>query len=128
MGGAGRVRPDDQKLSIYPGSLTTLADGRIVHAWNTWYQPEKGEKSRFVQFSISADDGIPGRSRRACRRTRTAESVIRHPYRRTLGSEWLFPLMDRTLIYNPKTGDVKPFGDGRNHGLVPSSGRRKEPS
>src|SRR5262245_48064398 len=28
--------PGTEKLSIYPGSLTTLGDGRIVHAWNTW--------------------------------------------------------------------------------------------
>jgi len=49
-----------EKLSLYPGSLTALKDGRIVHAWNTWYVDEgkdKKEKSRFVQFSISSDDG-----------------------------------------------------------------------
>ena len=26
-----------ENLSIYPGSLTTLGDGRIIHIWNTWY-------------------------------------------------------------------------------------------
>ena len=44
------------KVSINLSSLTTLADGRILHAWNTWYHPEKGEKSRFVQYSISTDE------------------------------------------------------------------------
>src|SRR5438128_771089 len=28
------------KQSIYPGSLTALKDGRIVHAWNVWYPGE----------------------------------------------------------------------------------------
>ena len=47
--------PHTEKLSIYPGSLTALSDGRVVHAWNTWYADAgaKGGKSRFVQFSIS---------------------------------------------------------------------------
>src|SRR5262245_42209625 len=40
--------PPTEKLSIYPGSLTALRDGRVVHAWNTWYQNDKGAKSRFV--------------------------------------------------------------------------------
>src|SRR3954468_2156582 len=34
-----------EKLSIYPGSLTTLSDGRIVHAWNTWYTDAKEAKN-----------------------------------------------------------------------------------
>ena len=44
-----------QKVNIYPGSLTTLADGRVLHVWNVWY-PDKeaqGGKSRFAQFSLS---------------------------------------------------------------------------
>ena len=48
-----------QKINIYPGSLTTLSDGRILHIWNVWY-PDKeaqGGKSRFAQFSLSEDEG-----------------------------------------------------------------------
>src|SRR5687767_14623531 len=26
-----------EKQSFYPGSLTTLKDGRLLHAWNVWY-------------------------------------------------------------------------------------------
>jgi hypothetical protein len=29
------------------------------------------------------------------------------------------PLMDRTVLYNPKTGQESPCGDERTHGLVP---------
>src|SRR5581483_11969244 len=38
--------PHTKDMAIYPGSLTTLADGRIVHVWNTWYGEGKG-KSRY---------------------------------------------------------------------------------
>src|SRR5262245_8475232 len=41
-----------KKLEIYPGSLTALHDGRVVHAWNTWYTNAAGKKSRFVEFSV----------------------------------------------------------------------------
>src|SRR3954466_12012588 len=30
-----------QNVNIYPGSLTTLSDGRILHVWNVWYPDEK---------------------------------------------------------------------------------------
>src|SRR5262249_44368124 len=32
-----------EKLDIYPGSLTALKDGRVIHAWNTWYKNDKGQ-------------------------------------------------------------------------------------
>jgi len=50
--------PHTIKTQVYPGSLTTLADGRIVHAWNVWFEPEDKKKSRFVAYSISSDDGL----------------------------------------------------------------------
>src|SRR5437667_5984654 len=34
-----------EKTAVYPGSLTTLADGRLVHAWNAWYTDDQA-KSR----------------------------------------------------------------------------------
>src|SRR5262245_8784407 len=45
------------KQSIYPGSLTTLESGWLVHAWNVWYADAGKKKSRYVQFSISKDEG-----------------------------------------------------------------------
>src|SRR5947207_93643 len=42
---------------VYPGSLTTLADGRLVHAWNVWYAADDKLRSRYVAYSTSADDG-----------------------------------------------------------------------
>jgi hypothetical protein len=106
------------KLEIYPGSLTALRDGRVMHAWNTWYKDEKGKKSRFVQFSISGDDGKTWGEPKSLPKNPDAESVIRHAVLELADDAWLFPLMDRTLVYNPKTEAVADFG-GVKHGLVP---------
>jgi hypothetical protein len=108
-------------VKIYPGSLTALKDGRIVHAWNTWY-PDAGQKrkeSRFVQYAVSTDDGKTWGETKSLPKNPDAESVIRHPIVELSATEWLFPLMDKTLVYNPQTEAVAPFADGRNHGLVP---------
>lgn len=111
--------PHTQQVEFYPGSLTALADGRIVHAWNTWYQTRGGKKSRYVQFSISTDDGKTWGEPKSFKKGQAeSDSVIRHPFVE-IGDLWLMPLMDRTVLYNPKTGKEKPFGDGRKHGLTP---------
>ena len=121
-GGLTWTRPEPfeptAKLSIYPGSLTTLADGRIVHAWNTWYGAGK-EKSRFVQFSISSDDGKTWSEPKSLPKNPVSHSVIRHPLIELGPRAWLFSLMDQTLVYDPATEKVAPFADGQKHGLVP---------
>ena len=112
-----------EKLAIYPGSLTTLADGRVIHAWNVWYPDAdaKGGKSRFAQFSISSDEGLTWSETRSLPKPATPEphSVLRHPLVELNRDAWLFTLMDRTVAYDPQTDTSRPFGDGRNHGLVP---------
>jgi hypothetical protein len=113
--------PHTEKEQIYPGSLTTLADGRIVHAWNVWYSTDDKVRSRYVAFSISGDDGVTWSEPRSLAKSGDpkAHSVIRHPIVELSPNAWLLPLMDRTVVYNPETGKEAPFGDGRNHGLVP---------
>lgn len=106
------------KLSIYPGSLTTLSDGRIVLAWNTWYGEGK-DKSRFVQFSVSTDDGKTWSEAKSLPKNPTSHSVIRHPLVELSPRAWLFPLMDQTVVYDPETEKITPFGNGHKHGLVP---------
>ena len=109
------------ELSIYPGALTTLGDGRIIHVWNTWYADAnaKGGKSRFPQFSISSDEGQTWSEPRSLPKNPEAESVLRHPIVELGPKQWLFSLMDKTVVYDPHADTVSPFGDGRNHGLVP---------
>jgi hypothetical protein len=112
--------PPTEKLSFYPGSLTVLKDGRIVHAWNLWYKDaDAKDKSRFVQFSVSEDDGKTWSEAKSLPKNPETFSVIRHPIVELSAHEWLFSLSDRTLIYDPKIEKTTPFGDGQKHGLVP---------
>ena len=113
--------PHTIESSVYPGSLTTLADGRIVHAWNVWFAPEEKVKSRFVAFSISSDDGATWSEPKHLAKNADPKihSIIRHPILELSPTSWLFPLADRTVLYNPETGAETPFGAHADHGLVP---------
>lgn len=107
------------KQSIYPGSLTTLSDGRIVHAWNVWYPGEDKKKSRYVQFSISKDEGKSWSEPASLPKNPQAESIIRHPLVELGSRAWLLPLNDQTILYDPQEMKIAPLGDGQKHGLVP---------
>jgi hypothetical protein len=120
--------PHTLKTQVYPGSLSTLADGRLVHAWNVWFSVGEKVRSRYVAYSISSDDGVTWSEPKALAKAKDpkVESVIRHPIVELEPTAWLLPLMDRTVLYNPETGEERPFGDGRNHGLVPMARTAKD--
>lgn len=113
--------PPTIKTQVYPGSLTTLADGRLVHAWNVWFPVDTKARSRHVAYSISSDDGATWSEPKNLSKNKNPkiESVIRHPIVELSPTAWLLPLMDRTVLYNPETGEESPFGDQRHHDLVP---------
>jgi hypothetical protein len=111
--------PHTEKKTYYPGSLTTLASGEIVHAWNRWSEPTNEKEPRSVLYSISQDDGLTWGEPQGFPRDRAVMSVIRHPLVELGPHKWLASLSDRTLVFNPRTGDAQPLGDGRQHGLVP---------
>jgi hypothetical protein len=113
--------PHTIKTQVYPGSLTTLADGRIVHAWNVWFTVGPKVRSRHVAYSSSSDDGLTWSQPVNLDKNADPkiESVIRHPIVELSTTAWLVPLMDRTILYNPETKESTAFGDGRTHGLVP---------
>lgn len=113
--------PHTKNTQVYPGSLTTLSDGRLLHAWNVWFTTADKKRSRHVAFSLSSDDGITWSEpvHLSKNMDEKVESVIRHPILELSPTAWVFPLMDRTIVYHPKTGQETPFGDGRKHGLVP---------
>lgn len=112
--------PGTEQSTIYPGSLTTLRDGRIVHFWNTWYKDDgMMAKSRYPEYAISTDGGKTwGQSVRLPKNPKS-HSVIRHPLVEFADGRWLLSLTDKTIIYDPKSQRIEPFGDGRNHGLTP---------
>lgn len=107
------------KKSYYPGSLTTLADGRLVHAWNRWSSDTNEAEPRSVVYSTSSDDGMTWSEALPLPRDPAVRSVIRHPLVELAPNRWLFALDDRTLIFDPRSGEGEAFGDGRKHGLVP---------
>ena len=108
-----------RNCSIYPGSLTTFSDGRILLNWSC-YRESGDNLWRQPQFSISSDDGetwsepcdypIPDCSNYTCMRHAALEWGL---------DEWLCPFYDRTVLYNVRMNKITPCGDGRNHGMVP---------
>ncbi len=107
------------KTTYYPGSLTTLADGRLLHAWNRWSDETNETEPRSVLYSLSGDDGLTWSEPKPFPRTPEVMSVIRHPLVELSPNQWLISLSDRTFVFNPVTESSKPFGDGRLHGLIP---------
>ena len=105
--------------TYYPGSLTTLSDGRLVHAWNRWSTDNNEQEPRSVVYSISRDDGLSWSEPLPLPRDPQVRSVVRHPLVELAPNRWLFSLDDRTLVFDPRSGAGEPFGDGRVHGLVP---------
>jgi len=105
--------------TYYPGSLTTLRDGRLMHAWNRWSGENNELEPRSVLFSLSEDGGVSWSEPKPLPRTENVMSVIRHPIVELEANCWLVPLSDRTFQFDPTTGQSEPFGDGRLHGLVP---------
>ncbi len=105
--------------SIYPGSLTRLRDGRMVLQWSC-YHDTAGRLWRQPRFSISADHGRTWSAARDIPLPDlTNYSCLRHPLLELSPDHWVLPFADRTVVFNAATYSVEPFGDGRNHGLVP---------
>ena len=111
--------PVIKDCSIYPGSLTTLRDGRVVLHWSC-YRREGDRRWRVPQFCISADEGKTwSQSRDLPIDDYTNYSCLRHPILELNDGQWVCPLYNRTIRYNPRTDTITKFGDGRNHGMVP---------
>lgn len=118
--------PQTRGRTYYPGSLTTLGDGRMVHAWNRWSQDDNEQEPRSVAYAVSDDEGLtwgeprplPAQPAPAAAQPR-ATSVIRHPLVELDDDAWLVSLTDRTLLFRPTSGEAAPWADGRSHGLVP---------
>jgi hypothetical protein len=111
--------PHTVKKTYYPGSLTTLSDGRLLHCWNRWDTPLTQKEPRSVLYSLSEDDGVTWSDAQPFPRDPAVRSIIRHPIVELAPDRWLLSLDDRTFVFNPKTREAKDFGDGRVHGLIP---------
>ncbi|MFO0905191.1 MAG: sialidase family protein [Pirellulales bacterium] len=116
---ASEAFPLTKGKTYYPGSLTALSNGDVVHAWNRWSADDNEREPRAVVYSVSRDDGATWGPMQALPHSQEVRSVIRHPLVELPDGRWLASLDDQTLLWNPQTRDSSPFGDGRRHGLVP---------
>lgn len=116
---AAKPIPGIDHCSIYPGSLTTLSTGRIVLQWSCYHS--EGEKLwRQPHYCTSDDDGRTwSEVREIPLPDLTNYSCLRHPLLELAPNRWVLPLYDRTIVFDPATSRIEPFGDGRRHGLVP---------
>lgn len=105
--------------TYYPGSLTTLRNGQLLHAWNRWSTDSNQSEPRSVLYSLSGDDGLTWSEPKAFPRDPAVRSIIRHPVVELPNGHWLASLDDKTLDFDPATGSSQPFGDGQVHGLTP---------
>ncbi|GAB4147172.1 MAG: hypothetical protein Tsb009_20240 [Planctomycetaceae bacterium] len=105
--------------TYYPGSLTALQDGRVLHAWNRWSTDTNQKEPRSVLYSLSSDEGLTWSEPKPFPRNPKIRSIIRHPIVELAPNRWLVSLSDRTFLFNPETGKSRKFGDGRVHGLIP---------
>lgn len=106
--------------SIYPGSVSTFRDGRLLLTWSCYRDTDGPSPWRESFFSWSEDDGhtwlppvaypVPDRTNYTC---------VRHPVVELSPTRWICPFYDRTVLYDETTNELTPFGDGRNHGMVP---------
>lgn len=116
---ASKPVPTIKGCSIYPGSLTTLRSGEIVLHWSC-YRVEEKRRWRVPQFCTSKDHGLTWSPvTEIPLDDYTNYTCLRHPILELDPDNWVCPFYDRTIIYNRKRNTVSPFGDGRNHGMVP---------
>ncbi|MCH8291283.1 exo-alpha-sialidase [Candidatus Poribacteria bacterium] len=111
--------PTIRDCSIYPGSLTTLKDGRILLNWSCYHQAAE-KLWREPQFSISTDEGETwSEPQNYPIVDHTNYTCMRHPVVEWATDQWVCPFYDRTVLYKMQTHEMAAFGDQRNHGMVP---------
>lgn len=111
--------PGIKQCLIYPGSLTTLSDGRIILAW-ACYHGTQDPFFRTVHYCTSADEGLTWTEPRELPITDPNKfTALRYPLLELSPQRWVWPLYDRTVVFDEESGMIIPFGDGRDHGMVP---------
>ena len=105
--------------TYYPGSLTALRNGQIVHAWNRWSADDNEKEPHSVLYSISDDEGVTWSEPEAFPRDPKVRSIIRHPFFELPDGKWIVSLSDQAFVYDPTDKSHTPFGDSRAHGLIP---------
>lgn len=105
--------------TFYPGSLTALRDGRIVHCWNRWDTDTTQKEPRSVLYSTSADEGATWSEPAPLPFDGKTPSIIRHPLVELPDGRWLAAVSDKTIAFDAKTGAAEAFGGEHPKGLMP---------
>lgn len=95
----------------YPGALNTLKDGRLLLTWNFWLDPKDYNKGRRPYFATSADDGRTWTPPRKLPVELAEPGYVRHAIWERSPNEWIFPMGDRVVSYDPAADKAVPFGD-----------------
>lgn len=96
----------------YPGALTTLSDGRVLLTWNYWVDPKNIKTSgRRPWFATSADDGRTWSAPRKLPLDDAPDAYVRHSILEMSPHEWVFPMGDRVIRFDPLSDTVKAFDD-----------------
>jgi len=107
----------DPTAYVYPGALTRLEDKRLLLSWSA---PPGKEGGRVPWYATSGDAGKTwSKPARILPEKSSVHCTHRYPMLELSPREWVFSLYDRTVAYDPESGSVAPFGDGRKHGMVP---------
>jgi hypothetical protein len=102
--------PDVGPGQTYPGALTTLADGRIVLTWNSWLAWPDLDRGRRPMFAVSNDAGLTWSAPQALPVEYHRDTWIRHRLLVRSPREWIFPMSDRVVAYDPQTATLSdPF-------------------
>ncbi|MGE0757527.1 MAG: hypothetical protein AB7O38_10920 [Pirellulaceae bacterium] len=99
--------------TYYPGSLTSLSNGQVIHAWNRWSSDTNESEPRSVVYAASDDDGLTWSAPQPFPRDPQVRSVIRHPFVELETGHWLVSLDDRTFVFDPASRMPESFGVGR---------------
>jgi len=102
---AGEV-PDVGAGNPYPGALTTLSDGRIVLTWNSWLAWPDIEAGRRPAYVVSRDSGRTWSTPKMLPLEYHRDTWVRHRLLERSPSEWIFPMGDRVVAYDPQTEKV----------------------
>jgi hypothetical protein len=102
---AGAV-PDIGPGHPYPGALTTLNDGRIVLTWNTWVAWPDIDRGRRPAFAVSNDAGRTWSPPVELPIEHHRDAWIRHRIWERSAGEWIFPMGDRVIAYDPVSRKV----------------------
>lgn len=95
----------------YPGALTTLSDGRILLTWNFWRDPKNFKKGRKPYFAISNDEGSTWTAPNMLPIDYAEQAYVRHAIWERSAQDWVIPMGDRLISFNPAKNKVFPFGD-----------------